>query len=260
MFGFKKRKWRRWRSQPLPSAWIDIIERNFPYYQYLAPDERTKLQGHIQVFLHEKRFEGCEGLDITDEIRVTIAAQACILLLHRRSNYFPLMKTILVYPHPYFVSATRRLAGGLVEEGIQSRLGESWHRGPIVLAWDDVLKSSLDPDDGHNVVFHEFAHELDSEYGTMDGTPPLPRNTMYTAWARVLSHEYRKLLDDLGTGHQHLIRAYGATNPAEFFAVVTELFFERPIALKTRHLELYEQFRLFYEQDPAAHHEKHRDR
>jgi len=252
MFGFKKRKRRRWQSQPLPSVWIDIIKRNIPYYQYLTLDERTELQGHIQVFLHEKRFEGCEGMEITDEIRVTIAAQACILLLHRRSDYFPLMKTILVYPHSYFASTTRRMPGGLVEEGIQARLGESWHRGPIVLAWDNVLKSSLDPNDGHNVVFHEFAHELDSEFGTVDGAPRLPRSTMYTAWARVLSFEYQQLLKALETGHRHLIDAYGATSPAEFFAVVTELFFEKPTALKIRHPELYEQFRLFYEQDPAA--------
>jgi len=257
MFGFKKRRRQRWRSLPLPAEWIDIIRRNFPYYQYLTPDERTELQGHIQVFLHEKEFEGCEGLEITDEIRVTIAAQACVLLLHRQSDYFPHMKTILVYPHPYFAPIMRYRPGGVVEEDVQERLGESWHRGPIVLAWDNVLKSSLDPDDGHNVVFHEFAHELDSEYGTPDGAPPLRQNTMYTAWARVLGHEYGRLLNDLRSGHQHLIDAYGATNPAEFFAVVTELFFERPVALKTRHPELYEQFSLFYEQDPAAHHQRH---
>ena len=257
MFGFKKRKRQRWRSQPLPSEWLGIIKRNVPYYRYLTAEERHQLHGHIQVFLHEKRFEGIEGLKITDEIRVTVAAQACVLLLNHEADYFPLMKTIFVYPYRYVARTSQRLPGGLVREGVQVRLGESWHRGPIVLAWDDVLKSSLDPDDGHNVVFHEFAHELDSEYGTMDGAPRLPKNTMYTAWARVLSHEYRQLLDDLETGHQHLINAYGATNPAEFFAVVTEIFFELPSELKNRHPELYEQFRLFYRQDPAARRERH---
>ncbi len=252
MFGFKKRRRIKWSSQPFPPEWLAFVERNVPYYRYLTSDERAELRGHIQVFLHEKRFEGCEGLAITDEIRVTIAAQACILLLHRKTDYFPLMKTIFVYPRAYFASASRRLPGGLVQENVQTRLGESWQRGPIVLAWDNVLKSARDPDDGHNVVFHEFAHELDSEFGRMDGAPQLPSNTMYTAWARVLSHEYRRLLDALETGQQHLINAYGATNPAEFFAVVTELFFEKPMALKSRHPELYEQFRLFYQQDPAA--------
>jgi Mlc titration factor MtfA (ptsG expression regulator) len=259
MFGFKKRRRRRWRSQPLPPEWLELIERNVPYYRYLTPEERLELQGHMQVFLHEKRFEGCEGLVMTDEIRVTIAAQACMLLLHRRTDYFPLMKTIFVYPHAYFAAVAERIPGGLVQEGVQARAGESWQRGPIVLAWDNVLNSSRDPDDGHNVVFHEFAHELDSEFGTMDGAPRLPRGTMYTAWARILGHEYRQLLEALATGHRHLIDAYGATNPAEFFAVVTELFFEKPAALKNRHPELYEQFRLFFQQDPAARRERRQD-
>jgi Mlc titration factor MtfA (ptsG expression regulator) len=183
---------------------------------------------------------------------VTIAAQACILLLHRETDYFPLMRTIFVYPHHYFALTSRRMPGGLVREGVQARLGESWQRGPIVLSWDDVLRSAKDPDDGHNVVFHEFAHELDSESGHMEGAPRLPKNTMYTAWARVMSREYGNLLSDLERGHRNLIDAYGATSPAEFFAVVTEVFFERPIALKNRHPKLYEQFRSFYRQDPAG--------
>lgn len=223
-----------------------------PCYKYLTPNERNELHGHIQVFLHEKNFEGCEGLEITDEMRVTIAAQACILLLHRETDYFPLMRSILVYPHHYFASTSRILPGGLVQEGIQARQGESWKRGPIVLSWDNVLRGAADPDDGHNVVFHEFAHELDSESGAMEGTPRLPNATMYTAWARVLSNEYNSLLIDLKQDHQHLIDAYGASNPAEFFAVVTEAFFEKPLQLKSHHPELYEQMRSFYLQDPAG--------
>jgi len=257
MLWFKNRKRRSWRNQPLPSEWLGIIEHNVPYYQYLTDEERRELHGHIQIFLHEKRFEGLEGLEITDEIRVTVAAQACILLLNRKTDYFPLIKTIFIYPHRYFARTSQRLPGGLILDDVQVRLGESWHRGPIVLSWDDVLHTSRDPDDGHNVVFHEFAHELDGESGGTDGAPRLQKYTMYTAWARVLSHEYRQLLSDLATGHQHLINAYGATNPAEFFAVVTELFFEMPAVLKSRHPELYEQFRLFYQQDPAIRLERH---
>jgi Mlc titration factor MtfA (ptsG expression regulator) len=251
-FGFKKRRRRRWRSQPLPEAWLAIIERNVPYYRHLNAEERRELQGHIQVFLHEKRFEGAGGLEITNEIRVTVAAQACILLLNRESDYFPLMKTIFVYPQPYVARMSERLPGGLVREGVQARLGESWQRGPVVLSWDDVLHGARDPNDGHNVVFHEFAHELDGEFGPVDGAPRLPNNTMYTAWARVLGQEYNELLKDLQLGHRRLIDSYGATSPGEFFAVVTELFFEKPLALKARHPQLYEQFRLFYMQDPAA--------
>jgi MtfA peptidase len=252
MFGLKQRRRRRWRSQPLSSQWIEIIEQNVPYYQILTLDERNELHGHIQVFLNEKEFEGCEGLEITDEIRVTIAAQACILLLNRQTDYFPLMSSILVYPHSYFAFASQRQPGGLVQEGIQARLGESWKRGPIVLSWDNVLRGAADPNDGHNVVFHEFAHQLDSESGAMDGAPSLPKATMYTAWARVLSNEYNSLLIDIEQNHQHLIDAYGATNPAEFFAVVTEAFFEKPLQLKSHHPDLYEQLQSFYQQDPAS--------
>jgi Mlc titration factor MtfA (ptsG expression regulator) len=131
-------------------------------------------------------------------------------------------------------------------------LGESWKRGPIVLSWDDVLRGSADPNDGHNVVFHEFAHALDSESGAMEGAPSLPHATMYTAWARVLGNEYNSLIIDLEQNHRHLIDAYGASSPAEFFAVVTEAFFEKPIQLKNRHPVLYEQMSSFYRQDPAS--------
>jgi len=251
MFGFKRMRRRRWRSRPVPPQWIDIIERNVPYYRYLTPDERSELHGHIQVFLHEKDFEGCEGLEITDEIRVTIAAQACILLLHRETDYFPFMSSILVYPRHYFAFTSEHLPGGMVQEGVQARLGESWKRGPIVLSWNDVLHGAADPHDGHNVVFHEFAHALDSESGALEGAPSLPDATMYTAWARVLGNEYKNLLVDLERNHRHLIDAYGATNPAEFFAVVTEAFFEKPLQLKNRHPELYQQLRSFYQQDPG---------
>jgi len=252
MFGFKRRRRESWRNEPLPQQWKEIIERNVPYYCYLNPKERDELHGHIQVFLHEKEFEGCEGLEITDEIRVTIAAQACILILNRDTDYFPMMSSILVYPRHYFAPSSKRLPGGLVEEGIQARAGESWKRGPIVLSWDDVLRGAADPNDGHNVVFHEFAHELDSGSGSMEGAPVLPDSTMYTAWARVLGTEYNKLIEALERNHGHLIDAYGATNPAEFFAVVTETFFEKSVQLKIRHPELYDQMRAFYRQDPAS--------
>ncbi len=252
MFGFKKRRRKRWRSQPLKPEWIEIIRHNVPYYHYLTVDEQTELHGHIQVFLHEKDFEGCGGLVITDEIRVTIAAQACILLLHRKADYFPLTTSILVYPHHYFARTSKHLPGGIVEEGIQGRMGESWKGGPIVLSWDDVLKGAANPHDGRNVVFHEFAHELDGESGAMDGAPPLPKATMYRSWARVLSNEYKELLHNLELNHRHLIDSYGATNPAEFFAVVTEEFFEIPLQLKSHHPELYDQMSAFYQQDPAG--------
>jgi Mlc titration factor MtfA (ptsG expression regulator) len=204
------------------------------------------------VFLDEKSFEGCGGLAITDEIRVTIAGQACILLLGRQTDYYPQLRTILVYPHRYLADHREHLPDGSVREGVHARLGESWCRGPVVLAWDDVLRGAADIHDGHNVVFHEFAHQLDGESGANEGAPVLPRRSMYIAWARVLGHEYEHLIDELKHHRRTFIDAYGATSPAEFFAVVTEAFFEQSIQLKRRHPELYDQLVAFYQQDPAS--------
>lgn len=252
MFGLKRKKRQRIRSRPFPQAWLEILERNVGYYHRLPPADQAELRGHIQVFLAEKRFEGCDGQKIDDEVRVTVAAQACVLLLHRETDYYPLLQSILVYPHPYVSEVRQRLPGGVVSEGVQGRLGESWYRGPVVLSWDEVHHSAHDPSDGHNVVFHEFAHQLDSESGANEGAPRLPRRSMLIAWARVLGAEYRHLIEDINRNHQTNLDAYGATNPAEFFAVVTEAFFEKPRQLKQHHPKLYEQLALFYRQDPAA--------
>ena len=252
MLGFRRRRRQRIRSRPFPPEWLAIVERNVAYYRLLTPAEQAELRDHIQVFIDEKRFEGCGGLEITDEIRVTIAAQACILLLHRQTNYYPKMETILVYPHRYFAETTVRLPGGAVLEGTHARLGESWYRGPVVLSWDDVRRASADVYDGRNVVFHEFAHQLDSESGANEGVPVLPRRSMYIAWARVLGEEYAQLIEDLKHHRATFIDAYGATNPAEFFALVTEAFLEQPLQLQRAHPKLYEQLMTFYQQDPAA--------
>jgi len=181
MLGFKRRRRERIRRRPFPPEWLPILQRNVPYYRLLTPEEQNQLQGHVLVFLDEKRFEGCGGLELTDEIRVTIAAQACILLLGRQTDYYPRMKSIFVYPHGYFAQAVRPRPDGVLVGGAQSRAGESWYRGPVVLSWDDVRKGAGDAHDGHNVVLHEFAHQLDSEDGQVDGAPALPRRSMYLA-------------------------------------------------------------------------------
>ena len=250
MFGLKRWKRQRIRNRPFPQKWLEILEADVAYYHRLAPEDQAELRGHIQVFLAEKTFEGCAGLTIDDGIRVVIAAQACVLLLHRDTNYYPILRSILVYPHHYFSPQTRVLPGGIVAESAQGRLGESWYRGPVVLAWDEVRRTAHDHNDGHNVVFHEFAHQLDSESGANEGAPLLPRHSMYIAWARVMGVEYQHLIDTLAHHHKSDLDAYGATNPAEFFAVVTEAFFEKPRQLKQRHPGIYEQLALFYRQNP----------
>jgi MtfA peptidase len=251
MFGLKRKRRERIRNQPFPETWTEILKRNVAYYNRLSPEDQAELHGHIHVFLHEKEFEGCGGLEMNDEIRVTVAAQACILLLHRETDYYPALRSILVYPHHYFSPAARQLPDGVVAEGVQGRLGESWYRGPVVLSWDEVQRTAHDHYDGHNVVFHEFAHQLDSESGANEGAPLLPHRSMYIAWARVLGNEYQHLISELEHHHKTDLDAYGATNPAEFFAVITEAFFEKPRQLKQRHPRLYDQLALFYQQDPA---------
>ena len=253
MFGFfKQRRRRAARSRPFPPAWERTVAGNVPYFARLPGEDQDELRDLVKIFLDEKRFEGCAGVEIDDEIRVTIAAQACILLLHRQSDVYPDVDVILVYPSTYVDNRPRRLESGIVVEGGEPRLGESWHHGTVVLAWDAVLRDAADVDDGHNVVLHEFAHQLDTEDGVADGAPVLERRTAYRSWARVLGAAYEDLVRELEAGTPTVIDGYGATNPAEFFAVVTEAFFERSTALRARHPELYEQMRTFYQQDPAG--------
>lgn len=250
-FGITDRRRKKLRSRPFPPHWRDIIRKNVPYFSRLPEEDRRELEGHIQVFIAEKHFEGCGGLEMTEEIEVTVAAQACILLLHREPHYYPGLSSILVYPHAFVVKGYEELAPGYRLETNQVHLGESWQQGALILSWDDVQAGAADVHDGHNVVFHEFAHQLDTEDGRADGAPIMPRRSMYISWARILSREYEKLREDIKHGRHSLLNPYGATNAAEFFAVATEFFFEKPRQMRNRHPELYEELKAFYQQDPV---------
>ncbi len=252
MFGFKKWRRNRLAGRKFPDQWLEIIKRNVPIYRLLSAADQKELQRHILIFISEKGFEGCGGLKITDEIKVTIAAQACILLLHRKTEYYPGLSSILVYPRSYIARSTRHLAGGIVAEGMDVRLGESWHHGSVVLSWDDVRRSAADIHDGHNVALHEFAHQIDSSFAKGDGTPVLKSASTFIAWARILQKEYQKLQRQVSRNSVTILDKYGAVNPAEFFAVATEYFFEKPKQLHRLHSELYEELKRFYQQDPAG--------
>ena len=228
---------------------------NVALYRRLPEEDRRELQGHIQVFLAEKRFEGCGGLAITDEVRLTIAAQACLLLLHRETDYYPGLYSIMVYPSAYLAPAVKEAGPGLVMEGEEDRLGEAWRKGPLVLSWEDVLADAAGSRDGSNVVLHEFAHELDNEDGAMNGAPLLERGDLYAEWSRVLGAAYEQLKRDAESGREGILDEYGATDPAEFFAVATECFFERPIDLRQEQPDLYEKLKQFYRQDPVHYRE-----
>lgn len=252
MFGFAKRRRRRLMQQDFPDEWLRILRKAVPYYQHLPNDLQKKLQGLINIFIDEKTFEGCGGLEITDEIKVTIAGQACILILGLEdlSSFYPGLRSVLVYPRHYFARVKQHHEGGVVEEGFQSRHGEAWSHGNIVLAWDEVKEGAGDYRDGQNLVFHEFAHHLDYEYGATQQIEESANDTSFLAWARILSKEYQDFIQNLERRQQTLLDEYGAENISEFFAVVTECFFEQPKELKHSHPELYEQLTIFYQQDP----------
>jgi Mlc titration factor MtfA (ptsG expression regulator) len=248
----KQRRRRRLSTQPFPRDWQRTIERNVQFFRRLSAKDQAELLGHIQVFIAEKRFEGCGGLELTDEIRVTIAAQACLLLLHRKTDYFPRLFTILVYPSTYIVDEKRPVEGLVWEEGRMPRLGETGGRmGTLVLAWDATKHGAADPSDGQNLVIHEFAHQLDYENYAADGAPVLPTRQQQLSWREVMRTEFASLQAADETGIPTLLDTYGATNPAEFFAVSTEAFFERPCALRARHPKLFAELQGYFEQDPV---------
>ena len=251
---FKDHRRKALRAQGLTAEEREIVARNVPYVARLDAADRTELEGLVRVFLAEKSFEGCGGLELTLEMKITIAAQACILLLHRDTDLYPDVGSILVYPGAYR-AVSRMNLGGVVVEGEQARLGESWNRGAVVLAWDHVATGAAAATEaaaGQNVVLHEFAHQLDSEDGAMNGTPELGARALYRTWGEVLGADFAELTREIHDSAPTDIDPYGATNPAEFFAVVTEMFFESSAALKQRHPALYQQLSAFYRQDPAS--------
>jgi len=245
---FRRAKRKRLLITPFPEDWVLILKKNMPLYIRLPDSLKEQLHGLVNVFLAEKNFEGCGGLTITDEIKVTIAAQACILLLNRKTSYFKKLRTILVYPQTY-VARTKSSNGIITVDGHSFRLGESWQNGPVVLAWDSVTGGTLNVTDAQNVVLHEFAHQLDQEDGAADGAPILEHRSRYLTWARVLSEEYETLRSR--RGRRSVIGNYGATNPAEFFAVATETFFEKSKQMKKKHPELYDELKNYYKLDPV---------
>ncbi|MCX7545614.1 M90 family metallopeptidase [Marinicella gelatinilytica] len=226
-----------------PKEWLNYIEKNVAIYHFLPKDLQRELLGHVHVFVAEKYFTGHAGLEITDEIRVTIAAQACLLLLNRNTNYFPHLKTIRVYP------------GGFKnpkhEDKLGHHLGESWLRGPVVLSWNDAIEGGQDAEDGRNVVIHEFAHQLDQLDGAADGRPLINHAHLKT-WSKVMSKEFKSLRVKAKLRNHAFFDYYGATNPAEFFAVISEHFYEQPKTFREKHPDLYELLVDYYKVDPAT--------
>jgi Mlc titration factor MtfA (ptsG expression regulator) len=247
----------RWRlrqalARPLDAAQLGIIERNVVQYRGMPAPQREQLQRLVKRFLHEKTFVGCAGLEVSDEMRLTIAAQACLLLLNRRTGVYPGLHAVLVYPGAFLVPRKEVDPAGVVTETRQDLLGESWGDGRVILSWDHVRRAGHEPDGAHNVVLHEFAHQLDSESGSTNGAPDLGNPERYRRWSETLARDFAQLRRDAWWGYRGVLDPYGASSPAEFFAVATESFFEKPHALAARHPELYAEFMRYFRVDPRA--------
>ena len=249
---FKDRHRKRIKARPFPNEWLRIIKNNVAFFTRLSANDQAELLDHIQILLAEKNFEGCAGQEITDEIRVTIAAQACLLLLHRKTDYFPRLLTILVYPSSYLADEQQPITADIWEEGKHARSGETARvMGSMVLAWDAVKSGAEDPSDAKNVVIHEFAHQLDYENLAADGTPALATRKQQLAWREVMRTEFASLRAAEETGIPTLLDTYGASNAAEFFAVSVEAYFERPVMLRAQHPRLYSELQQYFRQDPV---------
>lgn len=247
---WRARRRQRIAARPFPARWRRIVRHRVPQVRQLPPPLQRQLQGLIQVFLAEKPFIGCQGQRITDEVRVTVAAQACLLLLGRRHDFFGSLRQVLVYPGAFLVQHVHTGPGGVLQDQRRALSGESWSQGQVILSWDDVLQGAADPTDGRNVVLHEFAHQLDQAGGAANGAPWLADRQRRKRWCQVLSHEFERLRQRLSVGEPTVLGDYAASDPAEFFAVATEAYFEQPHALCLESPALYEELLGYYHVDP----------
>jgi MtfA peptidase len=250
------RRRRRQSGPAFPAAWRRILRRRVPLVARLPTHLQLRLKRHIQVFIAEKPFIGCQGQEITDEVRVTIAAQACLLLLgHERPEFYPRLKEILVYPGAFVVEREQAVGVGVgvgagvnvVRDQRQALSGESWSQGRVVLSWADAVAGAADPHDARNVVVHEFAHQIDQDDGSANGRPWRATPQARRRWQQVMDAAFARLQNT----PSEVIDAYGATDPAEFFAVVSEVFFERPAELAAEAPEVYREFSALYGLNPA---------
>jgi Mlc titration factor MtfA (ptsG expression regulator) len=253
IFGWlRRRRRKKILEQPFPAEWLRIVDANVWQYATLSPDEQARLCAAVQVFVAEKNFEGCGGLVLSDEIRVTIAAYACLLTLELHPDSYDHVFSILVYPEDYYAPETTVTKDGLMRDKMSNRAGEAWEGGSVVLSWADVLRDEGDRRTGYNVVIHEFAHQLDMLNAAVDGTPPLGDTREIARWRKIMTAEYNLLVRQVEQKRRTFLDRYGAKDMAELFAIATESFFERPVEMRRREPILYTLLREYYRQDPAA--------
>jgi Mlc titration factor MtfA (ptsG expression regulator) len=233
-------------------AWQSMLERGFEHWTLLEPDELTRMESLVASFFHDTRWEAANRFELTDEIKVLISAQASMLLLGLDLDSYPQVTSVIVHPSTVRLRGDHAAGGVLRWSGTQTLAGQAHYRGPVVLSWTAARRGAKFPAGGQNVVYHEFAHQLDMLDGITDGTPPLDDETARRRWVEVCTRAY----DAVRAEGSPILRAYAGTNPAEFFAVATEVFFNRPLEVCEHEPALYAELRAFYHQDPAERFER----
>jgi MtfA peptidase len=247
---FKSRRRRKLLAEPFPARWSGCLENDVFFHAFLSADERARLEGLMKVFIPEKEWIGCQGVEVTDRMKAVIAAHACLLILNLDADYFGSVNTVLVYPDTYQREDRDHGPEGVVTEDAPF-LGEAWHRGPIILSWEDALAAAHDETGEQNVVLHEFAHALDALNGAVDGAPPFPSRADAARYAQVVDREYKDLVARTDRGEQTFLDPYGASDVSEFFAVAVEAFFMEGRRFRRKHAELYGVLKDYFKLDPA---------
>ena len=238
-------------TNEFPKRWEKRLDSQWPLYRRLPDLLKQNLHERIKLFLSEKQFVGCNGFEVSEDHKLFISAQACLLIINKPFDYFDKLHTLLIYPSAFIVEHNQLLANGTISENRNINTGEAWNTGKIVLSWDDAFSGMIDITDGHNVVFHEFAHLLDHTNGSANGAPLLQHASNYDQWSQTFSIAFDRLQHSVNNGHQNVFDPYGATNPGEFFAVASELFFEKSKLFQQHEPELHQQLVKFYAVDPV---------
>jgi MtfA peptidase len=252
-YWFRNRKRKKIIATPTPIRWREYFDRLW-FVHHLTREQGKRLIDSTKVLVAEKNWEGCAGLELTEEMRVMIAAQVAWLVLGHPGEYFDQTQSILVYPNVYVSPRKIPLPGGLILEQQQTLAGQAWYRGPVIVTWEEALAGATGPNGGHNVVLHEFAHQLDMRNGSLvDGIPPIESAKQAKRFVEVTRLHFEWLIQQCQQGQPTLLDCYGATDPAEFFAVATEVFFQLPDTMQQFHPDLYEVLAEYYLQTPTRH-------
>lgn len=246
----------QWREQRILSRssmtheqWQHMIHR-LPLLKGLTADELNKLTRLATLFIHDKAFEGARDFAVTQAMKMLIALQACLPILNLGLQAYRGWYSVILYPSGFAPERVYIDEYGIEHHERVNLSGESWHKGPVILAWDEAEHAGII--DGHNLVVHEFAHKLDIQTGDANGCPPMHKDMSGKDWFDAMSKGYDDLCQHCEHGTSVGIDCYAATSPAEFFAVISEVFFERPDVIVKRYPQIYTQLTLYYRQDPLA--------